>query len=453
MEYTKKRNNILIFLSLIITCCLISIFLKINIMLLAQIGFLGFIFFLYLWKDEERLLYYSITISIISAFLGSFFGAFAYLPQIFLILLTIKLLEMVFIKKISLKIDKLILSIAFFMISLDTALYLVNTQGNIILYIWTILKKYGFLIIYIYILNLNNTKNLLLTIDKIFKLMFIIQFIWTFIQFKNNVFFDDITGVFGRRSTGEYATFLIIYLLILLNRSNKNKNDMWFIVFLSLHILIYSVIAEVKLLMILFPLIIVLNILLKRKKIIDFIYILIILGLLGIGYDIYISLYPEQALQDSYSVDKYLTKSYGVHTELNRLSCLGPLEKNGVLNGSMEKIFGKGLGMVHPSDMSLVQGPLYKQYEYLKIEWFTLPYLITESGIVGTMLYISIYIIILIRMIINLSKNNCRTLLCISVVSIIIIIYNSSMITSLRVPMFIWMWIGLLSKSNYSLKI
>lgn len=451
MNSIKRYDNTLIYIVLImLSMLIIGIFFNINTILFVQVGILTLIFFVYIWKYEEKLLYYCILLSTVSQFLGGFFKPASYLAQVFLILLALKLIEKIFIKKIPIKVNKLIITISFLMLFLDSSLYLVSTRGNIILYVWAILKKYGFLIIYLYIINLNNTEKILINIDKTLKLIFIIQFIFTFIQFKNNVFFDDITGLFGSRSTGEYSTFLIIYLLILINRNDKN--DKYFIVFLSLHILIYAIIAEVKLLMILFPSIIILNTLVKRKKVKDYVYFLSILLLLLLGYRIYTNLYPEQA--DSFnSMDQYLTEGYGVNTDLNRLNVLGPLEQNGVLNDNMDKLFGRGLGSVHPSEINLIQGPLYKQYEYLRIEWFTLPYLITESGILGAMLYISIYVIVLINSILNLSKNNCKTLLCISIVAIIIIIYNSSLITSLRVPIFIWMWIGFLSKEKYNLKI
>lgn len=453
MELINKQNNTTLLLIFISIITIISLVFKINIIILIEAAIVGTSFFVYIWKDAERLLIFSVILSIMSSFLSEIAGPLAHLPQILVILLVFKLGEKILIKKELLTIDKMILFITMGMFLLDSTSYLINTKGNMVLYIWTIVKKYNFFIVYIYILNLKNFNYLIKKLNNLIKLMLYIQFIWTFVQFKSNVFFDDITGIFGSRSTGEYATFLMIYFTILINKKNKDKKDGIFISFLSVHILIYSVIAEVKLLMILFPMIILISFLIKRKKILDIVYIAIISALLSTGYNVYLDLYPEQAVMNIGEIDRYLTKSYGVHTDINRLGFIEPLEKSGLLEKRINKMFGNGLGIIHPSDRSMVKGPLYDKYRYLKIEWFTLPYIVTESGIIGAILFVSIYVVILLRSLSNIDTENGKCLLCISIISLVIIIYNSSMITSMRIPIFIWTWIGLLTKSRYNLKV
>ncbi|CEI73365.1 hypothetical protein [Romboutsia hominis] len=452
----KLENSIvLIIILLMIMSFFMSIMSQGNLIIFTEVCIIGFIFCIYLWQDEERLLYYTILFSIFSNLLGNISGALSNIPQVFLVLIIMKIISKAIIKREKIRINKSVSYIVILMMVLNTITYAlnINFESSIVLYIWTMLKRYSFFFVYLYVYNLNSENNIITNLDKTVKTIVIIQFFLTLIQFFQGIDFDNIAGVFGEFSTGEYSIFLLIYFIILYEKKNKTKLDNMFLIFLVVHIIIYSAIAEVKLLMLLFPTIVLIEIILKKKKLKELIYIILIFGCLFLGYKFYLTLYPQNDLLDKDFLDKYLTSSYGEVTQLNRLNFVDQLQKNNVLEDDSEKLFGKGIGAVHPSDSTeLLQGPYYLKYKYLRIDWFTLPYLVTESGYIGTFLFLGVYLIILIKSLLNHKRRQMRMLFLITLVSVISLIYSSSMIGSIRLTVFAWFYIGLLDKRNIKLE-
>ena len=452
----NPQNSIVpIVILLMIMSFFMSLVTKENLIILLEVLIIGAIFCVYLWQDEERLLYYTIIFAIFSNLLGNLSGALSNIPQVFLILIIMKMISKIVVNREKIRVNRVVLCVVILMMVLNTMTYIlnINFKSSIVLYIWAMLKRYSFFFIYLYVYNLKDDKNIIRNIDTTMKVIIIIQFFLTLIQFFQGVDFDNVAGIFGDFSTGEYSIVLLIYFIMLYEKKNKTKFDNYFLMFLMIHIIIYSAIAEVKLLIFLFPSIILIDTMLKKKSLKDLLYLILIFGCLSIGYKFYISLYPYNDLLNSDFLDKYLTSSYGEVTQLNRFNFMEQLEVNNVLENDEEKLFGKGIGAVHPSESTkILQGPYYSEYKYLRIDWFTLPYLVTESGLVGTTLFLVVYLIILIKSLVKYKIREKRMLFLISLVSVISLVYSSSMIGSIRLTVFAWFYIGVLDKMNSKLE-
>lgn len=438
-----KNSQKLMIVLILLTINVSSIILRRDLITPIYFLLISGIFSIYIFVNTERLIYFSIIVSLLSNFLSQYSGAFSNIPQIVLILLSLKILFYFSITKEKIKYDKFITIITILTIVFNTISYIffINYKGGIVLYLWAMLKRYSFFIIFIYIYNTNKKTIILNKLKITFNFIIVIQFFLTLIQFKTGVNYDNVTGLFGLYSTGEYAHFLLVILSIYMSDKNKNSKDKYFMIFLIIHILIYSIIAEVKLLFFAMPILIFLDAIIERK----FKNIIIIIStffILVIGANIYTIIYPEKTFFEKDLVKKYLTEDYG-EVGLNRFNFMEQLNQN-IFENDMQSIIGMGIGAAHPSSKSeLLQGPVYKENKDLKIDWFSLPYLITESGILGTILYLSIYAYLLIKYGFIAIKTKEKTIFFIAVLSIISIIYNSSLVGSIRMIIFTWTFISL----------
>ncbi|WP_217077951.1 hypothetical protein [Clostridium baratii] len=441
-----QKTTLNIFIVTIVVCTFISILLKVNILNIVGILFVGVLFCVYIFRDEERLIYFTIILALLSTFISQYVSIFANISEVLIILLIIRILYNVIFFKRKLKFDKIITILVIITLVLNTVSYIIflNFKGGIILYIWAVLKRYAFFVVYIYVINIKSQKRVINNLNNTFKIFIIIQLFITIFQFKMGVNYDNVTGLFGLYSSGDYAQFLfIIFAIYICNKNNKKSNKI-FEIFLFMVIIIYAIIAEVKLIFFVLPLIIILNSLLDRK-VKNILYIVLMIIGLVFSISIYSKIYKNKTEFNETFINEYLTGSYG-DIELNRFNFMKQLKEK-VFFEDNQLYIGYGIGAANPSAKTKVlQGPIYVLNKDMKIDWFTLPYLIVESGFIGCILYLSIYLYIFIISLYKCFKMKNNTLTIISVLTIISIIYSSSMILSTRMIIFTWFYISIFLK-------
>lgn len=111
-------------------------------------------------------------------------------------------------------------------------------------------------------------------------------------------------------------------------------------------------------------------------------------------YSFFVSIYPAHDFLSKTFLQSYLVEqSYGAGDTLNRFGFKETIDAI-VFSGSQNEIlFGKGLGSGNPSDSAFLQGEVYREYGHLKYNWFILPYLYIETGMLGTVFFLLIYIV------------------------------------------------------------
>lgn len=447
MKNKKYTLYSMVIVSFFIFSIVTSLILKKNLFMLFCIGILGFLFCSYIFKNEHILLYFTIIITLLSTFLSQYIGMASNIPQIFFILMLFRVIYTISINKV-IKCNKLLLILGLIMLTINTISYIIfiNIDGGIVLYIWAILKRYSFFIVLIYIYNMNDSTKILTSLEKTFQILILVQFIYTFIQYTQGINYDHITGLFGLYSTGEYSHFILIILSLYISNSKKTKKQKLFQIFLFIHIIIYAVIAEVKLLFFVIPILVLVNSIIDRN-IKNAIFVIITIILLIIGNIVYSSIYTQNSLLDKEFLNNYLTGDYG-EVELNRFNFMDKLREQ-VFENDTQIYIGMGIGAAHPSAKTeMLQGPVYKENKDLKIDWFSLPYLITEGGIIGTFIFFLIYAYLLLISIEMVIKSKEKELLFIVLLSIICIIYNSSLISSPRIIIFTWTYIAIICKNR-----
>lgn len=269
----------------------------------------------------------------------------------------------------------------------------------------------------------------------------LIQFPLIIFQFISNTNRDDISGLFGKSGTGILIQFfLYILVLIIVNKENFIKIKNFQLVFVSL-LLMYSALAEVKIGFILIPLIYLMTMFLKKGSFRTILAILIIGLLISVSYKGFIKFYPDQNLfESSEELVDYAKNAYGIDS-VNRFGFMNLL-KNTVLTNKFKMYFGTGLGTTNPSNINILAGEVAIEYDYLNLHFFTLPLNIVENGIIGTIIWISIYINILAKNIyIYFKKRTDKSIINIMsiIITVIFIIYNSSIISSSIIILILWL--------------
>lgn len=93
--------------------------------------------------------------------------------------------------------------------------------------------------------------------------------------------------------------------------------------------------------------------------------------------------------------------------DMNRLTAI-PLSWNNFLTTLPQKIFGLGLGNCDSSPIYFLTSDFYNDNAYLRYNWFTSSMILLETGFVGTLLYISFYLIIFFSAAFLLRKGMCN---------------------------------------------
>lgn len=100
-------------------------------------------------------------------------------------------------------------------------------------------------------------------------------------------------------------------------------------------------------------------------------------------------------------------------------------------SSSIDRLIGSGIGSGNPSNFNFLKGSVNKKYDYLKYYWFSLPYLYVESGFIGTVIMLLIYIYILIMNYINFKTKGLELSLLsflVGIVNLMFMVYSDALV-------------------------
>ena len=208
----KEKNNLIyITIGAYLLTFIASIILKVNFIILLSVAIVGVAFTLVALNDEKILIISGVLISFLYYGLKNISGIFQYMPLYITALMIIDIL----IKNKKFE-DDMVLK---YLISLSLVLgilpLILNFDINITNIIYALLKRYSFIIIYIYIkcssLDYINIDQMLSFILKVVLLINLPIFVVQFIQ---GVDRDFICGMFGDNMTGIICQLFLIQLCI-----------------------------------------------------------------------------------------------------------------------------------------------------------------------------------------------------------------------------------------------
>ena len=424
----KEKNNLIyITIGAYLLTFIASIILKVNFIILLSVAIVGVAFTLVALNDEKILIISGVLISFLYYGLKDISGIFQYMPLYITALMIIDIL----IKNKKFE-DDMVLK---YLISLSLVLgilpLILNFDINITNIIYALLKRYSFIIIYIYIkcssLDYINIDQILSFILKVVLLINLPIFVVQFIQ---GVDRDFICGMFGDNMTGIICQLFLIQLCIKLKDYYYEKVTTinmfaWVII-----TVVYSSIAEVKFGFFVAAIFLAVFFIFIERKLKSVIIIAVLGVLFVVGYLLYMQTYSQQNFLDKDFVRGYLVEQNYSGDSINRFGFVKKID-NAMSSTTVDKLIGGGIGSGNPSNFKFLRGSLNRKYDSLKYYWFSIPYLYVETGFIGTTIMLLIYIYIFIISYLNFKNYNSELSLLaflISIVNFMFIIYSDTLV-------------------------
>lgn len=423
-----------------------SLLLKVNFMVLLCIGVIGLVYTILAVMNEKILIISGLVISFLFYGLKDISGLFQYLP---LYITGLMLIDILFKKK-KLPNDWTLKYLIGTSLILSLLPLILNLDFNIINIIYSIIKRYSFIIIYIYIrcsdLECDIIEKIISYLLEIILLINIPLFI---IQFIKGVDRDFICGLFGSNMTGIVCQLFIIQLSIKLKNYYYSKISIFNMLLWVIIIIGYSAIAEVKFGFFVTAAFLAGFFIFIQKKLKSVLIILILGVIFVIGYNFYMESYSKQDFMDKDFVKNYLVDMNYSGESINRFGFITKID-NAIGSSSIDKLIGNGIGSGNPSNFDFLKGSINKKYDYLKYYWFSLPYLYVENGFIGMTVIMLIYMYILISNYINFKTKNLELSLLsflVGIVNFMFMIYSDSLLNYSTV-FITWCLFALATKEN-----
>lgn len=312
--------------------------------------------------------------------------------------------------------------------------YIVNYQ-SIFYYAWGVRNNFRGYILFlaaIYFLKEQDINELLNILDKLFYVnaaIMLIQFVM--LGYKQ----DNLGGIFGTESgCNAYVNlfFCIIIAITYIQYTEKQKKLRELIVKMLLT-LILAAMAELKFFYVEFIVIVLVASIITKFSWKKLIVIFMALIALMVGYRIFLNVFPniDLSIEGLYEYASS-NKGYTSSGDLNRLNFFGTIN-NEFLGGTWKKIFGLGLGNCDSATgMNIVTTPFSKRFGGLHYNWMSTTFMYLENGVVGLIFLFGFFVLVCIKSIKQIKKNNgnkmfCRIAFVCGVIAIMNCFYNISL--------------------------
>lgn len=303
-------------------------------------------------------------------------------------------------------------------------------------YLWGFRNNFRFFIFFlscIVFLREQTARELLRLFDKLFYLNFFVMLLQFFVLGLKQ---DYLGGIFGSHS-GSNAD-IIIFFSIVVSRSvlcylGGSERLAKCLVKCAMALTV-AALAEIKVFLILFVFIVALCILMTEftvKKV-----AIVLAAVLGVGVaaTLLIQIFPEW--ENWFSLDSMIetaisSEGYTGRGGINRLNGAS-IVWDRFLNDWPKRLFGLGLGNCDTSAFSFLNTPFFVKYGYLNYNWFSIPFLLLETGLFGLLCYIVFFVMVYYyihkRQKRGLSNvRDCLMARVMTCVALVLIVYNGSM--------------------------
>lgn len=232
---------------------------------------------------------------------------------------------------------------------------------------------------------------------------------------------DMLGGIFGHGNGNALCIFSCIIccytLLVYLNKGEKLKETL----FCFISSILMAALAEEKLLFIELAIVVILAILLSRRSLKKWLTIPFMIAIFFLGFNIFEIYFPGAAdtILSFDLMEEYLTSSWEDSYFIPRLGSFSFIAKNLFNNNLFKMLFGIGMGNSDTSSFTFLQSDFYSQYGYMNYRWIFSQWTIVETGILGFLLFIILFISIIFYLLVK-RKKSYSTELCMIDLSIII---------------------------------
>ena len=357
--------------------------------------------------------------------------AIKFLCDGFLVLLLLKLFSQRFTKIDNYSMPFVVVVALFFFITLVG--YLFNYQ-SVFYYLWGLrnnIRMFVAFFAFAYLADWEDAKGWIKALD----VLFVINFAVVILQYFSGYGQDYIGGIFGtsKGCNGSLLIFLCIVFAKTILSFMRGEEKMSKCIFVSVASLLVSTLSELKMFFILFILILFMASFMTAHSIKKTLFFAFGAVLVVLFSTLLTVLYKD--FTDFLSFDsliKALTDTgYATDEDIGRFTAL-PVISQRFLPGFFRKLFGLGLGNCDSSSLSMFNTPFFESHQTVHYSYFSYAFLFLETGFVGLALYASFFVasFFVSRKLKKLEMADefaCQMSIILSVISLILLVYNSSL--------------------------
>ena len=357
--------------------------------------------------------------------------AIKFLCDGFLVLLLLKLFSQRFTKIDNYSMPFVVIVDLFFFITLVG--YLFNYQ-SVFYYLWGLrnnIRMFVAFFAFAYLADWEDAKGWIKALD----VLFVINFAVVILQYFSGYGQDYIGGIFGtsKGCNGSLLIFLCIVFAKTILSFMRGEEKMSKCIFVSVVSLLVSTLSELKMFFILFVLILFMASFMTAHSIKKTLFFAFGAVLVVLFSTLLTVLYKD--FTDFLSFDsliKALTDTgYATDEDIGRFTAL-PVISQRFLPGFFRKLFGLGLGNCDSSSLSMFNTPFFESHQTVHYSYFSYAFLFLETGFVGLALYASFFVasFFVSRKLKKLEMADefaCQMSIILSVISLILLVYNSSL--------------------------
>lgn len=357
--------------------------------------------------------------------------AIKFLCDGFLVLLLLKLFSQRFTKIDNYSMPFVVIVGLFFFITLVG--YLFNYQ-SVFYYLWGLrnnIRMFVAFFAFACLADWEDAKGWIKALD----VLFVINFAVVILQYFSGYGQDYIGGIFGtsKGCNGSLLIFLCIVFAKTILSFMRGEEKMSKCIFVSVASLLVSTLSELKMFFILFILILFMASFMTAhsiKKTLFFAFGAVLVVLFGTLLTVLYKDFTDFLSFDS--LIKALTDTgYATDEDIGRFTAL-PVISQRFLPGFFRKLFGLGLGNCDSSSLSMFNTPFFESHQTVHYSYFSYAFLFLETGFVGLALYASFFVasFFVSRKLKKLEMADefaCQMSIILSVISLILLVYNSSL--------------------------
>lgn len=357
--------------------------------------------------------------------------AIKFLCDGFLVLLLLKLFSQRFTKIDKYSMPFVVIVGLFFFITLVG--YLFNYQ-SVFYYLWGLrnnIRMFVAFFAFAYLADWEDAKGWIKALD----VLFVINFAVVILQYFSGYGQDYIGGIFGtsKGCNGSLLIFLCIVFAKTILSFMRGEEKTGKCIFVSIASLLVSTLSELKMFFILFILILFMASFMTAHSIKKTLFFAFGAVLVVLFSTLLTVLYKD--FTDFLSFDsliKALTDTgYATDEDIGRFTAL-PVISQRFLPGFFRKMFGLGLGNCDSSSLSMFNTPFFESHQTVHYSYFSYAFLFLETGFVGLALYASFFVasFFVSRKLKKLEMADefaCQMSIILSVISLILLVYNSSL--------------------------
>ena len=247
---------------------------------------------------------------------------------------------------------------------------------------------------------------------------------------------DSISGLYSAGlehggGNGPLNWIICIVCVHALAKYMSKEKPLWYLVYVIAGAVYMASLSELKIFFIELAIIIIGVVAFSRKS-----YKIGIIGIGGMiafyfGINAIYRLFPQFA--DFYNIDRILANvdlgsGYQGRGTINRMSSISYVFSH-FLHSPLQRLFGIGLGNADFSSFSFLQSAFYNTNSWTLYQFFYVPFVLIETGMIGLVLFISYFVNVLFKAVklktkSNTSSSNRVIAIMISILAIAMLFYN-----------------------------